>query len=67
MINPFRGLFRSKEKPLPLMSDGCGDAYCPRCGRWLSEHHPKQIPSLPERPVNYCPNCGQRVLWVVMT
>lgn len=54
-----------KERPKLLISDNCGDAYCPRCGKWLSEHHPKDKNPLSEKPKRYCHHCGQRLLWEV--
>ena len=55
----------AKDEPRRLISDGCGDAYCPNCGTWASEYHPRYSNRLDERPQNYCKNCGQRLIWEV--
>lgn len=61
-----RGVFKhwGKEKPLPLINNRCGDAYCPRCSAWLSEYHWRED-RLDEYPKRYCDNCGQRLVWKV--
>ena len=51
-----------KIKPKMLITDGSGDAYCPRCKAWLSEYH-VSTHSIDEREQKYCHECGQRLIW----
>lgn len=57
--------YAARDKAKLLVTDGCGDAYCPNCGTWMSEYHPKYSNMLDERPQNYCENCGQRLVWKI--
>lgn len=57
-----------KETPLKLISDGCGDLYCPRCKTWMAECHKRDGKleiALSSTKQNYCDNCGQRLIWEI--
>lgn len=51
-----------RENPMMLVTDRCGDAYCPRCGTMLTGYH-KSTHSLDDIPCKYCRDCGQRLIW----
>lgn len=55
------------EKQVPLKIESqCRNFACTKCvcGHVFSVHHGDGYYSLPEkRKTNYCPDCGQRLLW----
>lgn len=54
-----------KQVPLKIESQ-CQNFACTKCvcGHVFSVHHGDGYYSLPEkRKTNYCPDCGQRLLW----
>lgn len=55
------------EKQVPLkIKPQSADSVCTKCkcGHIFSAYHCNKYYSLPEkRKTNYCPDCGQRLLW----
>lgn len=51
-----------EEKPLRLVTDRAGSAYCPTCGSYKTDYHAKTH-SLDDTPQNFCSECGQGLIW----
>lgn len=52
-------------EPKKLDGDGCGGAWCPKCGAYITEYHPKYGNELDGPVEKHCGNCGQALIWEV--
>ena len=51
-----------RDEAMMLNTDGCGGAYCPKCGEMKTEYHVRYH-SLDGVKQRYCSRCGQRLIW----